>query len=72
MNIIKRVFYWFQMRSLEITMHGRQECMALVIDKMTLVNMEFAQDTTRRELAKVRGKYNATFRPGIRKVWKSA
>lgn len=72
MKLIRRLIYWFQMRSLEITLHSRQEAMLFVTDTMTLVNMEHAQDTTRRELARVRGRYNATFRPGIRQVWSDA
>lgn len=72
MKYLLRLIYWFQMRSLEIMLDGRREIMPLVSDTMTKVNMEHTQDMTRRELARVRGRYNATFRPGIRRVWGDA
>jgi|GEM_PF-2231327 len=67
-----RAVLWFQIRSIEITIHGQGECLACVSDKLLHARITIARHEARRELARLRGKYNATLPPGRRVVWSLA
>jgi hypothetical protein len=67
-----RVVLWFQIRSVEITIHGQTECLAMVADPLLHGRITIARHEARRELARLRGRYIATLPPGRRIVWELA
>lgn len=67
-----RIALWFQIRSLEITIAGQNECLECVGDRILQARIMLARHETRRELARVRGKYIATLPPGRRVTWEMA
>jgi hypothetical protein len=68
----RRLILWFQMRSVEITIHGQTECLAMVGDPLRYGRILIARHEARRELARLRGKYIATLPPGRRVTWELA
>ena len=68
----RRTFWLFQIRSVEITIHGQTECLSMVGDPLLHGHITIARHEARRELARLRGKYIATLRPGHRITWESA
>ena len=72
LNIIRRAILLYQMRSLEITIYGQNECLALVDDLSMWGQIIVARIVARRELARLRAEYNATFPPGKRVTWRMA
>lgn len=70
LNIIRRAILLYQMRSLEITIYGQNECLALVDDLSMWGKIIVARIVARRELARLRSEYNATFPPGKRVTWR--
>lgn len=69
---IRRAILMFQIRSLEITIAGQNECLECIGDKLLQGRIIIARSISRRELAIVRGKYNATLPPGKRVIWSMA
>lgn len=69
MNAARRLALRFQMRSLVAHIDGCDECLEGVRDPVTALRIRATRNTACRELAKVRAAYNATFAPGVRKVW---
>ena len=69
---IRRLFWLYQIRSLEITIHGQSECIDLVVDRLLEARIIAARHHTRRELAKARAEYNALLPVGQRRIWKMA
>ena len=67
-----RVVLWFQIRSVEITIHGQTECLAMVGDPLLHGRITIARYEARRELARLRGRYIATLPPGRRITWELA
>lgn len=67
-----RIWLLFQIRSVEITIAGQTECLACVADKLLQSRITIARHQARRELARLRGRYNATLPPGRRVVWSMA
>jgi hypothetical protein len=67
-----RVVLWFQIRSVEITIHGQTECLAMVGDPLLHGRITIARHEARRELARLRGRYIATLPPGRRITWELA
>lgn len=76
MNILKRIFWWFQVRSLEASIDAQSRWIEWLNeidgDKMTIGKMVIACHFARRELAVARSEYLATLRPGVRKTWGAA
>ena len=67
-----RIVLWFQIRSVEITIHGQTECLAMVGDPLLEGRIILARHEARRELARLRGRYIATLPPGKRITWNMA
>lgn len=72
MNIIRRAILLYQIRSMEVTIDGQGECLALVDDLSMWGQIIVARIVARRELARLRAEYNATFPPGKRVTWRMA
>lgn len=72
LTAIRRAILLFQIRSLEITVDGQNQALECVRDQITRQRIEVARMASRRELARLRGKYNATLPPGKRIVWSVA
>jgi hypothetical protein len=68
----RRAMLMFQIRSLEVTIYGQEECLACVTDPMLNARILVARSTARRELARVRAAYNATLPVGQRRTWSMA
>jgi len=68
----RRMALHFQMRSLESHIDGCDECLQCVRDPLIVMRINVSRNISCRELAKVRAAYNATFRPGVRNVWRTA
>ena len=71
-NQLKRVWLWFAIRSVEITIHGQTECLDCIRDPLLHGRILLARAEARRELARLRGRYNATLPPGKRITWRLA
>lgn len=69
---VTRIALWFQIRSLEITIHGQTECLMMVGDPLLHGRIMLARHETRRELAIARSRYVATLPPGRRITWNMA
>ena len=69
MKTIKRAWLKWQISSLDIQIDGMAECLECVADPLTRQRIIFARAIARRELARIRAEYNATFEPGVRRVW---
>ena len=69
---VRRAALRFQMRSLEQHIDGCDECLFCIRDPLTRQRITAARELAHREIAKVRAAYNATFAPGVRKVWMTA
>ena len=66
---IKRAWLKFQIRSLEIQCDGMADALDAVRDPLTSQRITAARAVARRELARLRAKYNSTFPAGKRVVW---
>jgi len=69
LKTIKRAILLYQIRSLETTIYGQNECLACVGDRMLQARIIIARSMARQELARVRSEYNATLPPGKRVIW---
>ena len=67
-----RLFWWFQVRSLEITVHGQTEALEMVGDRLLSARIQVARAETRRELARARAEYSARLPVGRRVTWRMA
>lgn len=65
----RRAALRFQMRSLENHIDCCDECLECVRDPVAALRIRTSRALSCRELARVRAEYNATFQPGVRKVW---
>jgi len=68
----RRHWLRFQIRTLEVQIDGMAECLECVADPLTRQRIVVARCVARRELARIRAEYNATFAPGVRSVWRTA
>lgn len=68
----RRMALRFQMRCLLAHIDGCDECLACVRDPVVCMQIKLSRSIACRELAKVRAAYNATFKPGVRNVWRTA
>lgn len=69
---IRRLFWLYQIRSLEITIHGQTSTLDYIADRILEARIIAARHHTRRELAKARAEYNALLPVGQRRIWKMA
>jgi len=65
----RRHWLRFQMASLEIQIDGMAEAIEAVDDPLLRLRIGTARAVARRELARLRAKYNSTFPAGKRVVW---
>ena len=72
LTALYRVWLWFQIRSIEITIDGQTQALECIGDKLLQGRIIIARLEARRELARLRGRYNATLPPGKRVVWRLA
>ena len=72
LTAIKRLWLWFAIRSVEITLYGQSECLECVRDPLLHGRILLARAEARRELARLRAAYNATLPPGKRITWRLA
>ena len=71
-NRLKRLWLWFAIRSVEITIAGQNECLDCVREPLLHSRILLARTEARRELARLRARYNATLPPGKRVTWSMA
>jgi hypothetical protein len=57
MGVIKRIILWFQIRSLEATIYGREQLYPLIRDKLVLSNMELLNGIALSELRRLKREY---------------
>ena len=69
---VRRTWLYFAIRSAEITIAGQNECLACVGDRLLQARILIARSEARRELARLRGLYNATLPPGKSVTWELA
>lgn len=69
MKTITLLILWFQLRSLEITMYGQDECLSVVRDPETINRIVLAKINCRREWHRVRARYLELKRS--RNVWRA-
>lgn len=72
MKTLKRAWLKWQISSLDIQIDGMAECLECVADPLTQQRIVVARCVARRELARLRAEYNATFPPGKRVIWRMA
>ena len=75
-NLIRRALIWFAIFSLEAQIKGATDTLCWLQDihgDVMLINrIEIARSNSRRELARLRGEYNATLPIGQRRTWSLA
>ena len=71
-NLLRRVWLYFPIRSVEITIAGQNECLDCVREPLLHSRILLARTEARRELARLRARYNATLPPGKRVTWSMA
>ena len=72
MSLIKRFFAWFAMRETERQLDGLNAARYTVMDEVTAFAIRRSIERTEHELARQRAEYTATFKPGIRHIWRNA
>lgn len=72
LNLIRRAWLIYQIRSLEITLDGIAECLLTVRDPLLRRRMEISRAAARRERTRLRADYTATLKPGQRVIWSAA
>lgn len=68
----RRLFWLYQIRSLEITIHGQTSTLDYITDRMLEARIIAARHMAKRELAKARAEYNALLPVGQRRTWRMA
>lgn len=68
-NLLKRAWYWMEEYHLTISIDNYTRALEFLTDEKTRSEVVMARSRTRKDRTKVRGKYNATFKPGFRKTW---
>jgi len=71
-NLLRRAGLWFAIYALDVQIDGTTKAMEMVRCPMTLGRMEIARHIARTERTRLRGEYNATFKPGQRRTWSVA
>ena len=72
LTALKRIFWLYQIRSLEITIHGQTTTLDYITDRMLESRIIAARHMAKRELAKARAEYNALLPVGQRRTWRMA
>ena len=72
MNLLRRLGLWLAIYALDLQIKGATDCMKCVSDPLLLGRMDIARSMARRERARLRSEYNATFPPGQRRTWNLA
>jgi hypothetical protein len=68
----RRLFWLYQVRSLELTIDGQTTTLEYITDRMLETRIIAARHITRRELAAARANYNALLPVGQRRTWRMA
>ena len=71
-NLVKRAGLWLQIRNLETLIDGQGKALEVVTCPLTAYRITLARSAARRQLARLRAEYSATFPPGVRFVWTMA
>ncbi len=71
-NLVKRAGLWLQIRNLETLIDGQGKALDGIACPMTAHRITLARSNARRQLARLRAEYSATFPPGVRFVWTMA
>lgn len=71
-NLAKRLGLWFQLREQETLIDGQDKLLESVTCPITAYKITVARSEAKRELARLRAEYSATFPPGVRFVWSMA
>ena len=72
LTALYRVWLYFAIRSVEITIDGQTTALECIGDKLLQGRIVIARLEARRELARLRARYNATLPPGRRVTWRLA
>ena len=72
LTAVRRAAAWYQMRSLEINLHGAVESLPYIRDPDTYAAMQVAIRAMSKELCRARSHYTSFLPPGRRIVWESA
>lgn len=72
LTALKRIFWLYQIRSLEITIHGQTTTLDYITDRMLEARIISARHMAKRELAAARAEYNALLPVGQRRTWRMA
>ena len=68
----KRAGLWLQIREQERLIDGQGKALDGIACPMTAHRITLARSNARRQLARLRAEYSATFPPGVRFVWTMA
>lgn len=71
-NLIRRISFWFEMRAIETEINDIDELKNSVRLQELCIGFDIRLEKLSRELVTARGKYQSTFKPGIRKTWTHA
>lgn len=71
-TLVKRAGLWLQIRNLETLIDGQGKALDGIACPMTAHRITLARSNARRQLARLRAEYSATFPPGVRFVWTMA
>lgn len=71
-NLLSRAGLWLQIRNLETLIDGQGKALDGIACPMTAHRITLARSNARRQLARLRAEYSATFPPGVRFVWTMA
>ncbi len=72
LNLLKRAYLLFMIRSLERELHDQRESLRTVQDTNTYKHIALAESETRAELAKFRSAYSSLLPVGEINVWPMA
>ena len=71
-NLLSRAGLWLQIREQETLIDGQGKALDGIACPMTAHRITLARSNARRQLARLRAEYSATFPPGVRFVWTMA
>lgn len=71
-NLLSRAGLWLQIREQERLIDGQGKALDGIACPMTAHRITLARSNARRQLARLRAEYSATFPPGVRFVWTMA
>lgn len=70
MNTLKLIGLWLQLRAIEATLYGQEECLSVVRDPETINRITLARIEAKREWHRIKGEYLELKRS--RNIWRVA